>query len=138
MEISGCHWWYFLFIISDVILTTIDSEIEMFGGLSLISGLISLVSLYVLLCINYNLAKKFHQGIGFAVGMSFVPFVFYLMLGFSNKYQYDKNVKVNPWGLYDFEKKESDLKKEKKYCSNCGEELSANFCPKCGTSKKGD
>ena len=138
VEISGCHWWYFLFIICDYILTITLENTEMVAGLSLVSGLLSLVSLYVIFCINYNIAKKFHQGVGFAVGMSLVPFVFYLILGFSNKYQYDEKVKVNPWGLYDFEKKESDLNKNKKFCSNCGSEMTSNFCPKCGTSKKGE
>ena len=89
------------------------------------------------MCVNYNIAKRFNQGVGFAVGMTLVPFVFYLMLGFSSKYQYDATVKVNPWGLYDFDKKSSDLK-EKVYCSSCGSDISGNFCPKCGTKKKGE
>ena len=70
--------------------------------------------------------------------MTFLPFVFYLILGFSSKYIYDKNVVVSPWGLYDFEKKSSDLKKEKNFCTDCGEKIDGNFCPKCGKNKKGE
>lgn len=137
VEISACHWWYFLFIVGEAIFALIIDEVKILAGLSVVSGLLSVVSIYVILCINYNIAKKFHQGVGFAVGMTLVPFVFYLILGFSEKYKYDKKIKVNPWGLYDFENKKSDLKVERKYCSNCGTEITSNFCPKCGTNKKG-
>ena len=137
VEISGCKWWYFFFIISESIFSATIENIKVLESLSLISGILGIISIYVILCINYNIARKFHQGMGFAVGMTLVPFVFYLILGFSDKYKYDKNVKVNPWGIYDFETKKSELK-EKKYCTNCGTEISSNFCPKCGESKKGD
>jgi len=138
VEISGCHWWYFLLITANSFITIIIENTKIVGVLALISSLLSLVSLYIVLCINYNIAKKFHQGIGFAVGMSFVPFVFYLILAFSHKYQFDSSVKVNPWGLYDFENKKSDLKGKKSFCSECGTEMSGNFCPKCGKGKKGE
>lgn len=138
VEISGCKWWFFLFVISESIITVMTENTEMLESLSLVSGILGIISVYVILCINYNIAKKFHQGVGFAVGMTLVPFVFYMILGFSEKYKYDANVEVNPWGLYDFEKKESILNKDKKYCSNCGCEMSSNFCPKCGTGKKGE
>lgn len=137
VEISGCKWWYFFFIISESIFTVLIEDIEILSSLSLVSGILSIVSVYIILCINYNIAKKFNQGIGFAVGMTLVPFVFYLILGFSEKYKYDGSVKVNPWGIYDFETKTSDLKNNKTYCVNCGTEMSSNFCPKCGNSKKG-
>lgn len=136
VEISECKWWYFFFIVSESILTVLVEDIEYLSSLSLVSGVLGVISIYVILCINYNIAKKFNQGIGFAVGMTLVPFVFYLLLGFSEKYKYDANVKVNSWGIYDFETKTSVLKNEKKYCENCGTEMSSNFCPKCGKSKK--
>jgi len=136
--ISGCKWWYFFFIISESVLTATVENIETLASLSLVSSVLGIISIYIILCINYNIARKFHQGIGFAVGMTLVPFVFYLILGFSDKYKYDKNVNVNSWGIYDFETKTSELRTEKNYCTNCGTEMSSNFCPKCGKSKKGD
>lgn len=135
VEVSGCHWWYFLIIIGNSIIALFTGE-EVSSMLSLISGLLSLVSIYVIFCVNYNVAKKFNQGVGFAVGMTLVPIVFYLILGFSDKYQYNANVEVNAWGYYDFDKKVADNKKAKNYCSDCGSEMSGNFCPKCG--KKGE
>ena len=138
VEISGCHKWYFLFIIANSFLTVFIEEIDRIATLSLLSGLVSLITLYIIFCINYNIAKKFNQGFSFAIGMCFVPFIFYFMLGFSTKYKYDKNVEVNPWGLYDFKERRSVIKKEKKYCSKCGLEMTNNFCPKCGNSKKGE
>lgn len=137
VDISGCHWWYFLLIIGNSILSVVVEDTAAVGVIALIASILSLVSVYVVLCINYNIAKKFHQGVGFAVGMTFLPFIFYLMLGFSEKYKYDSSVSVSPWGLYDFDKKISD-NKNKVYCTNCGTGMSGNFCPKCGTNKKGE
>lgn len=137
IKISNCHSYYFFFIIGESILSLFAFS-EIFEEFSIISSLFSFVSLYVILCINYNIAKKFHQEMGFAIGMTFVPFVFYIMLGLSNKYKYDKKVKVNPWGIYDFKERKSVVNTEKHYCSNCGMEMSSNFCPKCGMSKKGE
>ena len=68
--------------------------------------------------------------------MTFLPFIFYLILGFSKKYEYDESILVNPWGCYDFQNKAKDQKKVVRYCSECGSEMSGNFCPKCG--KKGE
>lgn len=135
VEISGCHWWYYVILIANTVLSFVVGD-EVTGTVSFILSLLSLVALYIVLCINYNIARKFHQGIGFTVGMTLLPFVFYLILGFSDKYKYDETVKVNPWGLYDFEKKSFE-KSEIKYCTECGSEMVGNFCPKCGKDKKG-
>lgn len=134
VEISECHWWYYIIIISNAALSyIIDTDVS--GVISLLISLLSIVSLYIVLCINYNIAKKFHQGVGFTVGMTLLPFVFYLILGFSENYKYDASVKVSPWGLYDFDKKTFD-KIKKTYCTDCGSEMSGNFCPKCGKNKE--
>lgn len=135
VEISGCHWWYYLIILGNALLSLFINT-DSTSLVTLLSGLLSLISLYVLLCINYNIAKKFHREAGFAIGMTFIPIVFYLILGFSNECKYDSSVEVSPWGLYDFNKKNG--KNNKSYCSNCGTEMSGNFCPKCGTNKRGE
>lgn len=138
VEISECHWWYFLLMVGDLLLSIATSNIETTGVIALICGLINLASFYATLCVNYNIAKKFNEGIGYTVGMSLVPLIFYLILIYSKKYEFNKNIEVNSWGLYDFEKKEWVIKKNKIYCSECGTEITGNFCPKCGKSKKGE
>ena len=131
VEISGCHWWYFLLMISTILVSFNNASIDNGAGFSIgiIAPLLSLASIYASLCANYNIAKKFNKSTGFAVGMTFLPFVFYMILGCSDKCTYDSSVQVSPWGIYDFDKN----KKQKKYCGNCGSEMSGNFCPNCGT-----
>ena len=132
VEISGCHWWYFLILIANVVLTFFTGSSDS-GVWALIINIFSLISFYVALCINYNISKKFHQGIGFAIGMCFFPFIFNLILGFSKNIEYDSSVQVSLWGLYDFGKK-TNISKES-YCSECGSIITGNFCPKCGIKK---
>lgn len=138
VEISECHWWYFLLIAGNFFITLVSNNTETVGTLFLISGIVNLLSFYATLCVNYNIAKKFNEGLGFAIGMSLVPMIFYLILVFSKKYEFNKNIEVNTWGIYDFENKTSDLKKKKYFCQECGTEMSGNFCPNCGKNKKGE
>lgn len=138
VEISECKWWYFLFIIGNTLLSSVTNFNDETSILMLFTGLVSIVALYASLCVNYNIAKKFNEGIGFAIGLTFVPLIFQLILICSKKYEFNKNIEVNSFGLYDFETKEWVLKEKKSYCSNCGTIISGNFCPKCGKSKKGE
>lgn len=138
LDISGCHRWYFLIIIFNTIFTLFVEIISKYNILQMLSGIIGIAFIYVIISINYNIAKKFRKGIWFALGMSFIPFVFYLLLGFSKKYKFNKKTKVSLWGIYDFEEKKSFIKTDKKYCSKCGQKIISDFCPKCGKSKKGE
>lgn len=126
VEISECYWWYFFVIVGNSIFSLTNADGAIAEGLSFI---ISVASIVVTFQINYNIAKKFKQGTGFAVGMTLLPVVFYPILGFSDKYQVDNNVELSPWGYGDFSHND-------KYCSNCGTKLTGNFCTKCG--KNGD
>jgi len=47
--------------------------------------LIPLINLVILIIVTIALAEKFGKGGGFAVGMVFLPFVFYPMLGFGDE-----------------------------------------------------
>jgi len=47
--------------------------------------LIPLVNIAILIMVSIALAEKFGKGGGFAVGMVFLPFVFYPMLGFGEE-----------------------------------------------------
>jgi hypothetical protein len=44
--------------------------------------LIPFVNFVVLIIVAIQLAKAFGKGVGFAIGMVFLPFIFYPMLGF--------------------------------------------------------
>ncbi|HVU38737.1 MAG TPA: DUF5684 domain-containing protein [Opitutales bacterium] len=50
--------------------------------------LIPIVSLVMAILVNLSLAEKFGLGAGYGVGLTFLPFIFYPMLGFgSAQYQ---------------------------------------------------
>ena len=47
--------------------------------------LIPLINIVILIMVSIALAEKFGKGGGFAVGMVFLPFVFYPLLGFGDE-----------------------------------------------------
>ena len=50
--------------------------------------LIPLVNLIIAIILNIDIAKNFGKGVGFGIGMIFLPFIFYPILGFgSAQYQ---------------------------------------------------
>jgi hypothetical protein len=46
--------------------------------------LIPIVNLVIGILVAIEIAKRFNQGAGFGVGMAFLPFIFYPMLGFGS------------------------------------------------------
>lgn len=50
--------------------------------------IIPCANIIVSVIVAIELAKKFGQGAGFAIGMVLLPFVFYPLLGFSSQYRY--------------------------------------------------
>jgi hypothetical protein len=46
--------------------------------------LIPVVSLVISILVAIEIAKKFGQGTGYGIGMAFLPFIFYPMLGFGS------------------------------------------------------
>lgn len=53
-------------------------------GWWLILFLIPLVNFIIAILITVDLAKSFGKGVGFAIGMLFLPFIFWLILGFGD------------------------------------------------------
>jgi hypothetical protein len=45
---------------------------------------IPIVNLVIAILVAIEIAKKFNQGAGFGIGMVFLPFIFYPMLGFGS------------------------------------------------------
>ena len=84
VKISGLEWWFFLIIIFPIITLKFP-----------IMGLVSVAASFFA---HYNLSIKFEkEPIGFALGLTFLPFVFYPILGFGKSTYKDKE--VSPYGL---------------------------------------
>ena len=141
-EIAGVKWWFFLIMCATSICGLL--------GLVVLEPLASLVSLAGSFAVNYNIALKFGKdGVGYGIGLTLLPVVFYAILGFGDATFND--VKVSSYGPITEEKFESTFKtnetnekpktepKKKNttkanFCKNCGAELNgAKFCPNCGT-----
>ena len=139
-EISDIAWWYALIIILSNLGVLSNSE------LGLILNLAALVANFF---IFYNLSKKFHKSTGFAILMTIFPVVMIPMIGFSNSYQYDKNVFVSengPIGANNHNKFSSSNTnftnnsnyEEQHYCMYCGKQISVDtkYCGNCGNEIK--
>ena len=94
---------------------------------------------------NYNIARKFgKEPVGFAFGLTLLPFIFYPILGMGDATY--KNVKVSEYGPVSekqVEKAKEDIKtktstnnnnENNKFCKNCGAPLDSDskFCSSCG------
>ena len=140
-EISGVAWWYALIIILSNFGILSDSDL---------GSILSLASIVANFFICYNLSKKFHQEVGMAILMAIFPIVVMPLMGFSNSYQYDKDVVVSENGpigdngnnnqSYTSEAsyESNGETEEKRYCQYCGKQISTNakFCGNCGLEVK--
>ena len=140
-EIAGVKWWFFLASAATLICGML--------GLFMLEPLAVIVSLLASFAIHYNIALKFGKdGIGYGIGLTLLPVVFYAILGFGSAEF--KDVKVSCYGPITEEKFDETFKtnttsntgtttKKKsnskaKFCKNCGAEIKdAKFCPNCGT-----
>lgn len=100
VEISGCKWWFFLLIIcSSLISFNISLDINEtssinYNALEFIGSIINVFALYM---VNYNIAMKCEKSIGYAIGLTLLPFIFYPMLGFGDG-KFNNNINVSPYG----------------------------------------
>jgi hypothetical protein len=138
VKISGVKQWFFWIIIG----TTLFSFI--FGNNNNNSGLYDLIYLAALaanLFCNYNIAKKFgKEPWGYAIGLTLVPVVFYMILGYSKDVNYS-NVNVSEYGPIDDKSgnttntntTSTPTEGNQKFCTNCGAPIGdEKFCTKCG------
>ena len=132
-EISGSAWWYALIIIV-YNLKMVDNGI--------VEAIISLAAIVSRFFIFYNLSKKFHKEVGFAVLMTVFPIVMIPIIGFSNNYKYDKDVVVSengPIGENNFQAKNGvNNYTTKRYCQYCGKQIhnDVKYCGNCGAELK--
>lgn len=135
VEIAGLEWWWFLLIIANSIISTLDLEI--------LTPVANIVSYFALFNCYYNIAKKFNKDTGYAVCTGLFSMVFVMILGFSKKEIYDKNIPVSKYGVFGTINKDttkdmdSTRTQEVMFCGNCGTKLNQNdnFCPNCGKEK---
>ena len=148
-EIAGVEWWWFIALIA----SNIFSFTSYNGDQTISFNLTSVVGLFGAFVCNYNISKKLHKDVGFAVLMTIFPFVMIPIIGFSSSYSFDSNVKVTKNGPFDTNREDNTVVNEKheedtsiknaekekdesdaKYCPHCGEKVENNskFCSKCG------
>ena len=127
-------------------------------GIGYLQSLARIAALGATFFANYNLAKKFGKDpVGYGIGLTIVPFIFYLILGLGKDNVYS-NVYVSPYGpITDNEQgnnngtntnnqntnqtnssasetNNSNTSETSKFCKNCGAPISdEKFCTKCGT-----
>ncbi len=143
VEISGLAWWYFLLIIS----RTIASILK----LDSLDSLCQLIALVASFFCYYNISKKIHKDVGFAILMTLFPWIMIPVIGLSNHYQIDQSIMVSEHGPINGEKQsntvrnENNVRSEEKndgenseheirFCPHCGNQLDAGvkYCGKCG------
>ncbi len=148
VKISGLNWWYFLLMISNIIQTL--TSLYFTKGFYFSTGLLGKVSVILHYLPNiiatffcsFNLAKKFHKDIGYAILLALFPFVVMPILGFPSSCQYDSSVPVSPNGPIKKGLKQVNANNQavtsnqtdSKFCTNCGTKVSNSekFCANCG------
>ena len=132
VEIAKLNWWWFLIVLLPSILLSNTKNMTV---------IISLVTLFVTFQCNYNIAKKFHKGTGFAILMTLLPTILYLILAFSKDYIYDDSVQVSKNGIIkdnDINNTNNNVNISNKCCYACGTQINndVKYCPTCGNEIK--
>lgn len=136
-KVAGVNeWWVLIYAIGAIVLNVIP----ILGSLASM-----VVTIYFLILLNVSLARSFGKSDGYAVGLIFLGFIFYLLLG-REKEQY-----LGPHPMHDIvfdewfkqnnnysnatytETSVSD-NSQLHFCPNCGYKLEGDtkFCPSCG------
>ena len=142
VEITGLKQWFFYIMIGTTIVGIL--------GIGYLQSLARIAALGATFFANYNLAKKFGKDpVGYGIGLTIVPFIFYLILGLGKDNVYS-NVYVSPYGpIADNEQGNNNSNNQNtnqnnsttnetsetsKFCKNCGAPIGdEKFCTKCGT-----
>lgn len=134
VQITGLKWWFIFFICFASLCSLLNISI----------GFASIISLAGAFFAHYNLAIKFDRDpVGYGIGLTLLPFIFYPLLGMSDAKYIDK--KVSAYGPIKEEtvtsnstnttNEENKKNNETNFCKNCGAEVNKEekFCSKCGT-----
>ncbi len=98
IEMSDLNWYWILVILGPTIVGMFASFIPFIG--SLITAALSILSLVARINLYYNLSKKFKTEDWFIVLLALVPLIGLGVLAFSSKYEYHKEVEVQPDGFF--------------------------------------
>ncbi|MEE3343312.1 MAG: zinc ribbon domain-containing protein [Bacilli bacterium] len=136
-KVAGVSILYFFLLIamnyfwlSDLIMGNHSSK----GDLLLICLVVWKIGLFF--C-NYNISRKIHKGMGFAILMTLFSYVMIPLVGLLN-FKLDDEVMISLHGPFGEKRKvsKSIINEEKgyRYCSSCGARVKADskFCGKCG------
>ena len=141
VEIAGLNWWWFLLLIAgNISISYTTGDGNSFGYI------ISLASLFGSFVVNYNIAKKVHKDVGFAVLLTLLPLIGYAIIAFSSNYQFDHSVEVSKNGPFGGDTStgnstnnsnnvnNAENNSDIAYCSNCGAKVDKDtkFCGNCG------
>lgn len=146
VEIAGLNWWWFFFLILDLTLTFDNSNISL-----------DIISFIGKLNCYYNIAKRFGKDKNTSIFAGIFNYIFMLIFGFSKNEVYNKNIVVNPNGIFgntqencerttstrDVDKEESNYKKSETSTGNVDKENNTkevstssdsdtSYCSECG------
>ena len=127
LEISELHKWYFPILISNTICSLLEIPI--------LSPLCNIASLVATFFMYYNISKKLERDLSIAILTTLFPFVMIPIIGFSNYFQFNKNITVNPNGpIKENNNPNTNYTNNNNFCKHCGNKLepNANFCNHCG------
>ena len=132
IKISGLNWWYYFLLIANSICSILE--------LNSLTSIASLVSLVASFFVYYNICKKFHKDLFYAVLTTIFPIIMLPILGFGKDNIFDSSVSVSPNGpigddaFSNNHNNNNNYYENNSFCRYCGNNLvnNSNFCPKCG------
>ena len=136
-QISGVNPWWLVIVFASGFIS---------GLIPALSILSTIVNVYFGVLVAVSVSRSFGKSDGFAVGIYFLGFIFYLILGFGNsKYLGPKPMKDiifkdTPNGNNNVSTPEAAVYEDTNssqnvyYCPSCGTKLSSDtkYCPHCG------
>ncbi len=92
VQVARLSVYYFILILAPSLFMIAEEKISLI--VDIVLAIVFGIAILVAWCIvNYNLAKQFGKGIGYTIGLFFLPFIFYPMLGYgSSVYQQEDSL----------------------------------------------
>ena len=140
IKIAGLNWWWTLILYGSVILSTMQSTINVMEKsdstsvlapvvllVSILSMFASLAALFTRINYSINISKRFNKSVAYTVLLVLFEPIMLLVLGLSKDAKYDETVEVSPNGLFGMKTSKPSV-----YCPDCGTQVNEDYCPKCG------
>lgn len=137
IKISELNTWYYFLLIANSICSILE--------LNALTGVASLASMVASFFVYYNVCKKFHKDLFFAVLTTIFPIIMLPILGLGKDNIFDSSVSVSPNGpigddSFDNNNSNNNSYENNSFCRYCGNKLvnNSNFCSKCGNKVNED